>query len=85
MQSMFLEPSVAAAKRLHAETEPGIDPRELGAKYFQIHKEEVIKTGARWPEGLTPEAMYRCGFGWHIFPNFIILPCIDGRRCEQPQ
>ncbi len=81
LQAMYLEPSLAAARRLHAETETGADPQALGARLMAIHREELEKTGARWPEGLTPEAMQRGGFGWHIFPNFIILPCTDGSLC----
>lgn len=81
LQAMYLEPSLAAARRLHAETEPGTDPQVLGARLMALHREELEKTGARWPEGLTPQAMQRAGFGWHIFPNFIILPCVDGSLC----
>lgn len=81
LQSMFLEPSLAAARRVHAEIPAGTDPMQVGAMLFEIHKEELIKTGAHWPEGMTPEAMHRAGFGWHVFPNFIILPCIDGSLC----
>lgn len=81
LQAMYLEPSLAAARRFHAEVPAGTDPAEIGARLFAMHKEEMVKTGAAWPEGLTPEAMHRAGFGWHIFPNFIILPCIDGSLC----
>jgi nitrite reductase/ring-hydroxylating ferredoxin subunit len=81
LQAMYLEPSLAAARRFHAEVPADTDPAELGARLFAIHKEEMIRTGAPWPDGLTPEAMHRAGFGWHIFPNFIILPCIDGSLC----
>ncbi len=85
LQAMYLEPSLATARRLHAETEPGMDPQALGARLMAIHREELERTGARWPEDLTPQAMQRAGFGWHIFPNFIILPCIDGSLCYRPR
>lgn len=81
LQAMYLEPSVAAARRVHAEIPAGTDPMVIAARLFELQKEEVIKTGAEWPEGLDPAAMDRAGFGWHIFPNFIILPCVDGSLC----
>jgi nitrite reductase/ring-hydroxylating ferredoxin subunit len=81
LQAMYLEPSLAAARRILAELPEGTDPQLIGMKLIEFHREELEKTGAAWPEGLTPEAMERAGFGWHIFPNFIILPCIDGSLC----
>jgi phenylpropionate dioxygenase-like ring-hydroxylating dioxygenase large terminal subunit len=81
LQAMYLEPGVAAARRVHAEIAPGTDVREVGMKLLEFHREELEKRGVEWPEGLTPEAMHRAGFGWHLFPNFIILPCIDGALC----
>ena len=44
-------------------------------------REEIEKRGASWPDDLTSEAMQRASFGWHLFPNLIILPCIDGSLC----
>jgi len=81
LQAMYLEPGVAAARRLLTELPAGTDPQLLGAKLIEFHREELEKRGVAWPQGLTPEAMYRAGFGWHLFPNFIILPCIDGSLC----
>jgi len=81
LQAMYLEPGVAAARRVMAEVPAGTEPQLIGAKLLQFHREELEKRGVAWPEGLTPQAMHRAGFGWHIFPNFIILPCIDGSLC----
>lgn len=81
LQAMYLEPGLAAARRVMAEVPKGTEPQAIGLKLLEFHREELEKTGVSWPEGLTAEAMHRAGFGWHIFPNFIILPCVDGSLC----
>jgi nitrite reductase/ring-hydroxylating ferredoxin subunit len=81
LQAMYLEPGVAAARRLLAEVPEGTEPQVIGMKLLDFHREELEKRGVAWPEGLTPQAMHAAGFGWHLFPNFIILPCIDGSLC----
>lgn len=81
LQAMYLEHSVAAARRVHDEFPAGTDPQVLLGALFRFHREEIEKRGAIWPDGLTQEAMHRAGFGWHLFPNFIILPCVDGSLC----
>jgi hypothetical protein len=81
LQAMYLEPSLDAARRVHDELPAGTDPQVILAKLFEFHREEYVRRGVELPESLTPEAMERAGFGWHVFPNFIILPCIDGSLC----
>jgi nitrite reductase/ring-hydroxylating ferredoxin subunit len=81
LQAMYLEPRLAAARLILADVPEGTVPQEIGMKLLEFHREELEKTGVAWPEGLSAEAMHRAGFGWHIFPNFIILPCIDGSLC----
>jgi phenylpropionate dioxygenase-like ring-hydroxylating dioxygenase large terminal subunit len=81
LQAMYLEPGVAAARRLLEELPPGTDMQVVGMKLLEFHREELERRGVVWPEGLTPQAMRKAGFGWHLFPNFIILPSIDGSLC----
>jgi len=81
LQAMYLEPGLVAARRVMTEIPAGTDIQTIGGKLLEFHREELEKRGAEWPEGLTPQAMHKAGFGWHIFPNFIILPCIDGSLC----
>jgi len=80
LKAMYLEPGLAASKRI-LELPAGTDPMVLGHKLHEFHREELIKRGVNYPETMTPEAMHRAGFGWHVFPNFIILPCVDGSLC----
>lgn len=81
LQAMYLEPGVAAAQRIMSEVPAGSDPKIIGMKLLQFHREELEKRGVEWPPELTPQAIHKAGFGWHVFPNFIILPCIDGSLC----
>ena len=81
LKAMYLEPGVAAARRVMAEVPAGTEPQLIGAKLMQFHREELEKRGVEWPQRLTPQAIHKAGFGWHVFPNFIILPCIDGSLC----
>jgi nitrite reductase/ring-hydroxylating ferredoxin subunit len=81
LKAMYLEPGLAAAKRVFDELPPGTDFPTAGAKMLEFNRDELEKRGVEWPPDLTPAAMSKAGFGWHIFPNFIILPCIDGSLC----
>jgi nitrite reductase/ring-hydroxylating ferredoxin subunit len=81
LKAMNLEPSLAAARRVLTEVPPGADRRIIGAKFLQFNIEELAARGVQWPAGLTPQAMQKAGFGWHIFPNFIVLLGTDGTLC----
>jgi len=81
LKALTIGPSVAAAKRIMDEVPAGTDPMVIGATFQQFNIEELLARGVDWPEGLTPEAIQRAGFGWHIFPNFIILLGNDGTLC----
>jgi hypothetical protein len=81
LRAMYLEPSLVAAKRVLDELPAGTEFPTVGAKLLQFHREAFEARGVEWPKELTPQAMTKAGFGWHIFPNFIILPCIDGSLC----
>lgn len=81
LQAHYLEPGLAASQRLMTELPPGTDAATVGAKLMQFHREELEKRGVAWPAALTPQAIQKAGFGWHIFPNFILQPGIDGALC----
>jgi len=81
LKALTIEPSVVAARRVLEEVAAGTDPQQIGAKFFQFNIEELIARGVEWPTGLTPETIQKAGFGWHIFPNFIILLGNDGTLC----
>ena len=51
---------------------------EVYKRVFELQKEELEATGAKWPPGLTMEAMGAAGARWQIFPNTIFFPIVDG-------
>ncbi|HEY3697428.1 SRPBCC family protein, partial [Phenylobacterium sp.] len=76
--AMILDPGMAAHERLKAETPADTPPLEVLQKLHALHREELEKRGVAWPKGLTLEAIDRAGGDWHIFPNSIVLPTVDG-------
>lgn len=81
LAALYLEPSVTAARRLLEEVPAGSDIAILGAKLLEFNRQELEKRGVEWPRGLNPETIRAAGFGWQIFPNFIILLSLDGTLC----
>jgi len=81
LKAMYLEPNMAAAQRIVDEFPAGADPVVLRDKLFEFNVEELKARGVEWPEGVTPETVHKAGFGWHIFPNFIVLLSLDGTLC----
>lgn len=81
LQALNLDASVAAARRLHAECPAGTDIATLQAKLYQFNVEAIEAEGAEWPAGLNLGTIRKAGFGWHLFPNFIILLSLDGTLC----
>jgi len=76
LRAMFMDPSMAAVNRILEELPEGADGATVTARYWEIHKEEVIKSGAKWPDRLTREDLWSTV--WQIFPNSSVLPSVDG-------
>jgi hypothetical protein len=76
--ALVMEPLMKALTRVKNETKPDAPPEEIFGKIWDWHKEELQKAGLRWPENLTPEELGNAGTGWHMFPNTIMLPAVDG-------
>jgi phenylpropionate dioxygenase-like ring-hydroxylating dioxygenase large terminal subunit len=76
--AMVLDPMMAAIRRMYEETPVEASPEFVGQKIWDLHKQELEATGAKWPEKLTPEHVAKAGTSWHIFPNTIVLPNPDG-------
>ena len=77
LHALVSDSRVRAAKRLMDEVPADASAPQVLAKLETLHREEVEKAGAKWPEQLTPADMARAGTDWHIFPNTIILPSVD--------
>lgn len=72
------DPMMKAVTRLRDETPPDMPVEQLYVKLWDLHKEELEATGAKWPSELRLEDLGAAGTSWHIFPNTILLPAPDG-------
>lgn len=78
LNALVSDYGLRATQRLRAEVPADASPQQIIARYRQLHREEMEAAGARWPAAITAEDMARAGVDWHVFPNFILLPSIDG-------
>ncbi len=76
--AMVTDPIMKAATRLRDECPATMDDVELYQRFFEIQREEIEATGAKWPKKLNLEAVGKAGTSWHLFPNTIFLPGADG-------
>lgn len=74
--AMQMPPGLRAVERVVEELPEGTDAATVRAKYWDFHKEELTKTGAKWPERLQPADLWSTA--WQVFPNSSILPAVDG-------
>jgi len=78
LKSLVSDYSVEAARRL-SDVLPADAPfPEVTSKFFELHRQVIEEAGAKWPEGMTRDALAKAGTDWHMFPNTICLPCADG-------
>jgi phenylpropionate dioxygenase-like ring-hydroxylating dioxygenase large terminal subunit len=78
LYAMTLDPGLEAWTRIRDEATAETGPMELFARQLDLHREELGKRGIAWPAGLNLEAIGKAGTDWHIFPNSIVLPTVDG-------
>jgi phenylpropionate dioxygenase-like ring-hydroxylating dioxygenase large terminal subunit len=78
LYAMTLDPGLEAWTRMRDEATAETGPMELFARQLDLHREELGKRGIAWPAGLNLEAIGKAGTDWHIFPNSIVLPTVDG-------
>lgn len=76
--AMTLEPTMEAARRLRGEAPADSDPLYVMQRFWELQQDEMARRGVKWPALLTPEAIEKCGVSWHVFPNTIVLPTVDG-------
>ncbi|MGE0743560.1 MAG: SRPBCC family protein [Hyphomonadaceae bacterium] len=72
--------SLRAADRLLTEAPADGTTQEIMACYRKLHREEMEKAGAKWPDKLNDAHIAKTGVDWHLFPNQMVLPCIDGAQ-----
>jgi hypothetical protein len=77
LHAMTLDPALAASERL-LDLPADTDPAAMAALLYEYNREEIERRGARFPETMTMEKLYATGTDWHLFPNSIVLPTLDG-------
>ena len=78
LHALTSEYSIEAAKRLLTILPETASFAEVTAKHRELHRQVVEEAGAKWPQNLTREDQARAGTDWHMFPNTICLPHLDG-------
>lgn len=76
LHGLYHEDGLRAARRFHTEAPAGMALGEARALYARMRREEMIKSGARYPERLTPAHMIPTQV--QVFPNSSILPSVEG-------
>lgn len=78
LHALVSDYALKAVRRLLDEVPETASYPEVVAAYGRMHREEMEKAGARWPADLTREDIERAGTSWHVFPNTVFLPSVDG-------
>lgn len=76
LHGLYHEEGLRAAQRLHAEVPAGLSLPETTAAYAALRREEIEKSGAKYPERVTP--MDQAIIEWLIFPNSSVLTTVEG-------
>jgi len=80
LKCLVSEYGLEAAKRLFDVLPADAGPAEVFPKFFELHRQVLEESGAKWPEHLTLETAATIATDYHIFPNTICLPCPDGAQ-----
>lgn len=67
-----------AARRLLTDVPEGEEPHNVLMQLMMFQREAAIEDGAGWPDNITFEQIVKAGIDWHIFPNLVVLPFMDG-------
>ena len=77
LNAMFSPRAIRASQRLLEEVPAGTDPLTVLMEYSRFHQEEGRKDGIELP-GLSNREVGNMGQNWHVFPNHVFLPLLDG-------
>jgi phenylpropionate dioxygenase-like ring-hydroxylating dioxygenase large terminal subunit len=78
LHAVYGEHFVRAGERLLEELPEETPADEVLRTFKRFHREEMEKSGARWPEQLTDEEGVKGAGMWHIFPNTLMISSYDG-------
>lgn len=77
-RAIFTDRDYEAAKKIIDHLPPTVDARTAFVTAINLGREAAEAEGCGYPPNLTPQAMYKAGADWHIFPNCVTLPYFDG-------
>jgi len=78
LRAIWTTRDVEAARRLLSDVPEDEDPMNVMIQLLTFQRDAAIEDGAGWPDGVTFETMVRAGIDWHMFPNLVVLPFMDG-------
>lgn len=78
LQALYVDHYLRAAERLAVEPARSDNPM---ADLRALHREEMEKAGARWPDRLTDDHIAAVGDTFHLFPNVVFLLSFNGALC----
>ncbi len=76
--AIFTDRDYEAAKKVFDALPADADPMTVFGTAVMLGQKAAEEEGCGYPPNLTPEAMYKAGTGWNIFPNCVSLPYFDG-------
>ncbi|MFV0646022.1 MAG: aromatic ring-hydroxylating oxygenase subunit alpha [Sphingomonadaceae bacterium] len=76
--AIFTDRDYTATQRLMDECPADADALTVFGMAVEFGRQAAEAEGCGYPPGLTPEAMYKAGTDWHVFPNCATLPYFDG-------
>lgn len=76
--AIFTDRDYEAAKQILEHVPADADPLTAFGAAVEFGRKAAEIEGCGYPPNLTPEAMYKAGTDWHIFPNCVTLPYFDG-------
>ena len=76
LHGLYHEDGLRAAERLRDEGPEGMTLSEASAMLWDLRREEMIKSGASYPEGITPQDS--AIIEWLLFPNSSVLTSVEG-------
>jgi phenylpropionate dioxygenase-like ring-hydroxylating dioxygenase large terminal subunit len=76
LHGLYHEEGLRAAERVRDEGPEGMTLQEASALHFKLRREEIIKSGAKYPEGIAPQDL--SVIEWLFFPNSSVLTSVEG-------
>jgi phenylpropionate dioxygenase-like ring-hydroxylating dioxygenase large terminal subunit len=77
LNAMYTPRAIKAGHRLMEEVSAGADPMTVLMEHSRLHMEEAKSEGIDLPP-LSNKEVGNMGQNWHVFPNHVFLPLLDG-------